>query len=251
MQIKVNRVSTSTEANTLIELGVNILSFSIDSRCEKPTKDSRAISLKKLESILVEIQNPNIQFSLNFNYYAPFSLKEQEEIVKQLGINYIEFFSDTFFSKIYEKSLNNDTDFILYGDDLGYDTPWFNYSKILSLPKKPSLITLETESIVEGNWGYFKSEEKIGRKQNETSDVLLNSVQSMFSKLKILVSDSYNLSSIKNDLEKVYASGINFSLKSLANDMFSKSEELSYLSEQSSYYYSLKDIQKHITELKK
>lgn len=251
MIVKVNRISSLKEASLLIESGANILSFTIDSNKTSLTKDSRAISLNQLKSILSRLNLGNTKVSLNFNYYAPFSIDSQIKIASKLKIDFLEFYSNSVLDNTNGYLLGNEVDYILFGDSIGYDTEWDNYEAIRKLTKKAHYITLETESIVQDNWGYFKSEEELGIKQMDTSDILLETVKGKFKKTDILVSDAFNLSTLQKDLNRVEAKGINLSLKSKKKDLFLGKSELSYLSEQAGNYFSLEGIVRIIRSIKK
>ncbi|KXX69808.1 hypothetical protein [Flammeovirga sp. SJP92] len=245
MIAKVNRVVTIEEINALIDAGADILSFTVSN---KIYEDKRIISLESVVKMMKAMDAPKTQFCIHFDYDSSFSVSEQLSITKKLGFNYIEFQVDHFMSEIRDNSLLSEVHYILYGDGIGYDSPWCHYDSLFKLPFKPAFVTLDTESIVTGNWAYLRSEHELGIKQEFTSDVLMETAQEQLKKIDNLVSDSFEIATLKTDLKNVNTNGINLSLSSKSNELL---KEEVIIGEQSGYNFTLDEVLEFIKIIKK
>ena len=215
MKIKVNRVKNITEARKLIEAQADILSFTID-RLE--TKDKTEIPLERhlsLEDFLViERSLPNdICFCLDLTDAAVNETIINE--IKTINADYIGMFFDLFeysrndLSLIENLSLLSKADkkLILFGDGIGYDT-WFGYDieDYLKLSGNPT-IEYTCDSVQK-----MKFSLEIGYKQDDVSDLLIDTVNTYFDSIPSFIQNSDKEKDFVNYLDRFKTQGVSFSL---------------------------------------
>jgi hypothetical protein len=257
MICKVNRVSSVTEANYLEEAGVDIIGITVNRlKAEDFVEkyDSRAISYQ--EAIDIRKSLATAKLCVHQHWYSyfdhSFDAHARNNIWAELQPDYVNVhvrLPDLYWKGSHDstKSLIESINMynlpvIVFGNGVGYDTPFYWDTDDLKLFTNLAFLEMECESIVQSSWCSFRSEEMLGIKQSETSDILLDTVQAYFEQTPVLVSDRFLVESLLSDLHRVKAKGISLSLKSMTTDIFTEKEEFAFFSEMTYQYYDLNTV---------
>ncbi|MDJ1473415.1 hypothetical protein [Xanthocytophaga flava] len=257
MICKVNRVSSVAEAKYLEDVGVDIIGITVNRlKKDDPVEkyDSRAISYE--EAIRIRKSLSNAKLCIHEHWYSyfddSFDTNAFKKVWSELRPDYVNVhvqlanlhWKDSDIKSWIESVNKYDLPLIVFGEGVGYDTPLYWDIDDLKLFNNLAYMEMWCQSIVQSSWCYFQSEEVLGIKQSETSDVLLDTVIDYFAQMPVLVCDEFVIESLLSDLQRVKAKGISVSLESTATDMFTEKAEaeFAFLSEITSQYYDLDSV---------
>ncbi len=230
MIVKVNRIVSIEEINILESIGIDIICLVIDRETENDVVqkyDSRAISLEK--AIYLKKHILNAKLCIHVSCYAQEEQLLLENAIKELKPDFLNIFlrlgekNELWYQNQIKIANSINVPIIAFGDGFGYDSPFcFNIDDTTLVPNLAFMeLWCQTIAQIDYDYLYIKSEEDCGYKQEDTSDVLLETVHEYLKKINVLINDDFGDYISLDDLERVCAKGVTLSLDSLQADVFS------------------------------
>lgn len=242
MFVKVNRVYSISEIETLKKHNVDIIGITVDrinNEDSTTKKDSRSHSIASLKNILSEIEIPHLSINIPMENASNREILFQI-IIEKLKPNSINAFLPTelsihesmpnynWFNTTFNRLNKIETKLILFGDGFDYDNDRcrINIDKLKKL-QNLLFVELSCQTINPASSLCIKSQEQwnnhLGREvnQKEIGDLIKETITSNLNEIPVLLDD--DLSDITPEYLKTWnIDGVTLSLSSYENDYISE-----------------------------